>query len=257
MISSQPGIPDSASRSSLDTLRRLPNTSFAAGEYLKFDVNYGFITAGEAVMKIEDTVYMGRRKCLKINFSVDSKPFFDIVYKVRDRYRTYVDVAGLFPWRFEQHIREGGYSRDFVADFDQIHHRANTSEGARDIPAYVQDIMSAFYFARTVDYSNFKPGDKIHLRNFYKDSTYELDVRYKGRQEIEVAAGKFRCVVIEPLAKEGGLFKSEGKVYVWLTDDERRMPVKVSSKVAIGSIDSELIEYRGVNGPVNAKINDN
>lgn len=248
---------DSILRTGLDTLRRMPNVSFAGGEYLKFDVNYGFITAGEAVMKIEDTVYEGSRKCFKINFIVDSKPFFDIVYKVRDRYRTYVDADGVFPWRFEQHIREGGYSRDFIADFDQIHHTAITSEGKYNIPSYVQDIMSAFYFARTVDYSNFKPGDKVHLQNFYKDSTYQLDVRYKGKQEIEVAAGKFRCIVIEPLAKEGGLFKSEGKVYVWLTDDERKMPVKVSSKVAIGSIDSELIEYHGINGALNGKINDN
>ena len=223
---------------------------------MRFDVNYEFITVGEAVMRINDTVYNNSRKCLEVNFTVDSKSFFDLVYKVRDRYRTYLDVEGLFPWKFEQHIREGGYTRDFIAEFDQINHVAKTSEGEHKIPPYVHDIMSAFYFARTVDYTNFKPGQKIHLQNFYKDSTYELDVRFKGRQEIEVEAGRFKCIVIEPLAKEGGLFKSEGRVYVWLTDDERKIPVRVSSKVAIGSIDSELIEYRGINGPINAKINE-
>ena len=247
---------DSVKPVQIDSLRKLQNDAFRGGEYLKFDVNYQFITVGEAVMKISDTLYHGNRKCLKIYFNVDTKPFFDLVYKVRDRYRTYVDVDGLFPWRFEQHIREGGFSRDFTAEFDQLYHIARTSEGNHPIPMYVHDILSAFYFARTIDYSNFKPGQKIHLQNFYKDSTYELDVRFKGRQEIEVAAGKFKCIVIEPLAKEGGLFKSEGKVYVWLTDDERKIPVRVSSKVVIGSIDSELVEYDGINGPINAKIND-
>ena len=246
---------DTAFVTRVDTLRKYPNTAFSGGEYLKFDVNYEFITVGEAVMKISDTVYHNGRKCLKVDFSVDSKSFFDLVYKVRDRYQTYIDVEGFFPWRFEQHIREGGYTRDFTAEFDQINHIAKTSEGQYKIPPYVHDIMSAFYFARTVDYSNFKPGQKIHLQNFYKDSTYELDVRFKGRQEIEVEAGKFKCIVVEPLAKEGGLFKSEGRVYVWLTDDERKIPVRVSSKVAIGSIDSELVGYSGINGPVNAKIN--
>src|SRR5258706_11634517 len=100
-------------------------------------------------------------------------------------------------------------------------------------------MMSAFYFARTIDYSNFKPGQKIHLQNFYKDSTYELDVKFRGRQTIEVEAGTFNCVVIEPLAKEGGLFKSEGRVYVWITDDDRKMPIRVSSKIPIGSVESE------------------
>ena len=245
---------DSAKGFSADTLRRLQNLAFSGGEFLRFDVNYGFFTAGEAIMRITDTLYGHNRKCFKIDFSVNTKPFFDLVYKVRDRYRTIVDVEGLFPWRFEQHIREGGYARDFTADFDQVRHVARTSEGEHRIPAYVHDIMSAFYFSRTIDYANYTPGQKIHLQNFYKDSTYELDVKFKGRQEIEVDAGTFKCIVVEPLAREGGLFKSEGRVYVWLTDDDRKMPVKVSSKIAIGSIDSDLIEYRGLNGPVSARI---
>jgi hypothetical protein len=241
-------------KSGLDTLRKLPNGAFEKGEYLKFDVNYGFVTAGEAIMKISDTVYPNGRQCYKIEFSVDSKPFFNWIYQVKDRYSTILDAEGLFPWRFEQHIREGRYSRDFVAEFDQVNHIAKTSEGKYSIPAYVHDIMSAFYFARTIDYTNFRPGQKIRLQNFYKDSTYELDVKYKGRQTIEVNAGKFNCIIVEPLAREGGLFKSDGKVYIWLTDDERKIPIKVSTQVVIGSIDSELIEYKGINGPINAIV---
>ena len=247
----------SAARNQLlisDTLRKIHNVAFTAGEYLKFDVRYGFITAGDAVMKVSDTLHSNGRKCFKIEFSVDSKPFFDIFYKVRDRYLSIVDAQGMFPWRFEQHIREGGYSRDFTADFDQVSHIAKTSEGDHPIPPYVHDIMSAFYFARLVDYSNYLPGHKLHLQNFYKDSTYELDVKFKGRQTIEVGAGTFKCIIVEPLAREGGLFKSEGRVLIWLTDDERKIPVKVSTKVAIGSIDSELVEYQGINGSISAKV---
>ena len=244
---------DSSTTVVLDTLRKVANRAFAAGETLKFDVNYGFVTAGDAVMKISDTLY-NNRKCYKIEFSVDSKPFFNWIYKVEDRYSTILDTEGLFPWRFEQHIREGGYSRDFTAEFDQVNHIARTSEGEYPIPSYVHDIMSAFYIARTIDYSGFTPGQKVRLQNFYKDSTYELDVKFKGRQTVEVGAGKFNCIIVEPLAREGGLFKSEGRVYVWLTDDERKVPVKVSTQVVIGSIDSELVEYKGVEEPISAKI---
>ncbi|MFI5253522.1 MAG: DUF3108 domain-containing protein [Bacteroidota bacterium] len=245
---------DTVKINSFDTLRTIANKAFTAGEYLKFDVKYGFVTAGDAAMRIIDTTIPNGRQCWRVNFSVDSKPFFNWIFKVVDRYCTFIDSKGLFPWRFEQHIREGTFSRDFTADFDQVKHMANTSEKNYRIPPYVHDIMSAFYFARTIDYSGFRPGQKIHLQNFFKDSTYELDVKYKGRQQVEVPAGKFNCIVIEPLAREGGLFKSDGQVYIWLTDDDRKMPVKVSSKIVIGSIDSELIEYRGLNGPLPAKV---
>ncbi len=238
-----------------DTLRRLPNAAFIGGEYLRFDVKYGFVTAGEARMIVTDTIYAGR-KCHRVEFTLNTKPFFDTFFKIRDRYLTYIDSAGLFPWRFEQHIREGGFTRDFTADFDQVHHIATTSDGKFPIPSYVHDMMSALYYARTIDYTGFTVGQKLHLQNFYKDSTYDLDVKFRGRQEADVDAGKFNCIIIEPLAKEGGLFKSDGRVYVWMSDDDRKIPVNVSTKIAIGSIESELVEYIGIAGPLKARIGD-
>ena len=243
---------DSLTSQNSDSLRSVQNRAFKSGEYLKFDVNYGFVTAGETVIKTTSVIFNGRN-CFKVEFIVDSKPFFDWMYKVRDRYSTIIDSEGLFPWRFEQHIREGGFSRDFVADFDQVHHYAHTTGGIYPIPSYVQDMLSAFFFARTVDYSGLKSGDRLHMQNFYKDSTYALDVKYRGKQEIEVGAGTFDGIVVEPLAREGGLFKSDGTVNIWLTDDERKIPVRVSTKILIGSIDAELVEYSGINGPIKAK----
>jgi hypothetical protein len=69
-----------------------------------------------------------------------------------------------------------------------------------------------------------------------------------------VEAGTFNCVLVEPLMKEGGLFKSEGRIIIWMTNDERKIPVKVSTKVVVGSIDAELREYSGINGPIKAKV---
>jgi len=250
---SQQDLKDSTKSIDIDTLRKRSNTAFDAGEYLKFDVNYGFVTAGEAILKIKDTVY-NNRKCHLVEFTLSSKPFFDVFYKVRDRYSTLIDAEGVFPWRFEQHVREGGYTRDFIAEFDQINHIARTTNGEFKIPPYVHDIMSAFYYSRTIDYSNLKQGQKIRLQNFYKDSTYQLDVKFKGRQETDVNAGIFNCVVIEPLVKEGGLFKSEGRIIVWLSDDDRKIPVLVTAKIVIGSVNAELVGYHGIVGQINSKI---
>lgn len=235
--------------------RKLNNKAFTVGEKLTFDVKYGFVTAGIATMAIPRIKRISGRNAYNITFDVNSVPSFDWIYKVRDHYETYLDVDGLFPWRFEQHIREGGYSRDFSAFFDQRNGRAKTSEGEYKIPKYVNDIVSAFYFARTIDYATMRKDDLIHLQNFYKDTVYNLDVKYLGKERITVPAGTFNCFIVEPIIKKGGLFKSEGSIFVWLSDDELKIPVKVKTKVVIGSIDADLTSYQGLAGKLTSKVN--
>lgn len=237
-----------------ENFRKIENKAFRQGEKLIFDVKYGFVTAGIAEFSIPRVIKIAGRDAYNVVFKVNSVPAFDLFYKVRDRYETFIDIEGIFPWRFEQHIREGKYSRDFSAFFDQRKGKAITSEGTYDIPKYVNDIVSAFYLARTFDYSKMKIDDKIYLENFYKDKVYPLEVIFRGRETVSVSAGTFKCVILEPLVREGGLFKSEGSIIVWLTDDELKVPVKVKTKVLIGSIDAELTFYEGLNGQLKSKI---
>lgn len=238
---------------SQDDFRKIEHNAFKEGEKLTFDVNYGFVTAGIATMHIQKIRRISGRNAYHIVFEVNNVPSFDWIYKVRDRYETYIDVEGLFPWRFEQHIREGNYSRDFSAFFDQRRGKAKTSKGEYEIPRYVNDILSAFYIARTFDYSGLKENDLIPMKNFYKDKVYDLNVKYLGRDKVTVAAGTFDCIVVEPLVQEGGLFKSEGSIIIWLTDDNLKVPVKVKTKVVIGSIDAELTKYEGLAGKFTSK----
>ncbi len=235
--------------------RKIENKAFTVGEKLTFDVKYGFVTAGVATMAVPRIKRISGREVYNITFDVNSVPSFDWIYKVRDHYETYVDVQGLFPWRFEQHIREGHFSRDFSAFFDQRNGIAKTSNGEYKIPRYVNDIVSAFYYARTLDFSKLKYGETIQLKNFYKDTVYTLDVKYLGTDKAEVPAGTFNCIVVEPIIVKGGLFKSEGSIFIWLTDDELHIPVKVKSKIIIGSIDAVLTHYQGLAGKLTSKIN--
>jgi len=235
-------------------LRSVQNSSFVVGERLLFDVGFSFIKAGDAVFEVAGIDTVNQRPSYRIIFTVNSTPSFSWIYRVEDRYETVVDARGLFPWRFSQKIREGKFTRDFEAEFDQINNIARTTEGDFPIPPYVQDIVSAFYFTRTVDFTGFSVGQRITFQNFYKDTTYTLQVKYAGRQQVTVKAGTFNCLIIEPMIREGGLFKSEGRVLIWMTDDEKKIPVKVSTKVVVGSIEAELREYLGVDGPIRAKV---
>jgi hypothetical protein len=219
-----------------------------------FDVGFSFITAGEAAFQVYTADSVLGRECLRVAFTVKSVPSFSWIYKVEDRYETILDAKGIFPWRFSQHVREGGYSRDFTADFDQLHGIAHAGDKMYTVPPYVHDVVSAFYYVRTMDFSKSRVGEKYMLRNFFKDSTYQLAIKFLGRQQISVDAGVFNTIIVEPLIQEGGLFKSSGRVLIWLTDDERKIPVKVSTKIVVGSIDAELREFQGVILPITAKV---
>lgn len=237
-----------------DEYRTLPNTAFTVGERLTFDINYGFVTAGRAIMTIPAYKYLNGRKTFEINTYAVSTESFDKIFKVRDKYSTYLDVEGIFPHRFEQHVREGNYSKDYSAFFDHEELVAEVGDQKHKIPQYVHDILSAFYYIRTIDLSRYKKGQKVQLQNFYNGKVHPLDVMILGRQKLETDAGTFDCIVVEPLVVEGGLFKNEGSIKVWLTNDANQMPVKMATKVVVGDIDVVLTKYEGLRNPAKAKI---
>ena len=92
--------------------------------------------------------------------------------------------------------------------------------------------------------------------NFYKDKAYGLDIKYLGKEVIDAPAGKFNCIIVEPVIKEGGLFKSEGSIYVWLSDDQVKIPVRVKTKVVVGSVDAYLSAYQGLVTAPTSRIGD-
>lgn len=235
-------------------LRVVPNVAFGYGERLTYNVGYKFITAGQAVMQVgEQPTTVSGRPCYNVRFDVRTTSTFDKFFKVRDLYQTYVDVDGIFPWRFEQTVREGNYSRDFSANIDQRAHMAKTTDGSFKTPPFVHDILSAFYYVRALNLKGAKQGQSFLLQNFYGKDAHDLRVRILGREQVKVDAGTFDCIVVEPLVVEGGLFKNEGRIVIYLSDDDRKIPVKVSTKVLIGSIDGELVKYEGTRGPIVAK----
>lgn len=235
--------------------RKVENKAFDYGERLDFEVTYSFIVAGTGYFHILPVpAVRNNRPCYDIRFQVSSLKSLEWIYKVRDSYRTLLDVEGIFPWEFEQHIREGNYKKDYTAVFDQVNNFAISGDKKVKVPPYIHDIVSAFFYVRTMNLKALKNGEVFFLENFIDEKVYKLGVKIHTREIVEVPCGKFKCIKIEPLVTEGGLFKSEGKIYVWLTDDENKIPVKVATKILIGYVSSVLVKYSGVRNPMTAKI---
>ena len=151
-------------------------------------------------------------------------------------------VTARLPLRFEKHIREGKYVKDSGMRFDHSLRRATYTNGKDfPFPEGSQDVLSAFYFVRS---QALTPGAVLVVPNHTDGKNYPVEVRVLRRETVTVPAGTFACVVVEPLLKSAGLFKQEGSLTIWLTDDARRMPVLMKSKVAVGSIAAELESFR-------------
>lgn len=238
------------------------NNAFTFGERLSFEVSYGFITAAEAFMTISPSPFMyNNRETYEVNFDVNSRSSFDVIYKVRDNYKTFIDAEGIFPWRFEQHIRENNFKHDFEATFIQeslkVYTKVNYVEDKSYFSKYeyVQDLISSLYYARTLDWKSKNKGDVVTINYFYKDNFYPLDIKFEGRETVEVAAGEFKTFILHPMLKEGFTNKTSD-IFIYLSDDERKIPVKVKMKIVIGALVAELTQYTGLSGPLDSKIGD-
>lgn len=245
----------SIAKADQEKLRTIEQDAYSYGEHLVYDVGYKFITAGQGYIKImPKPVYRRGRECFDVRFAVKSLPELEFLYKIHNQYRSVIDIKGIFPWEFQQRNREGKYKKDFKAVFDQYKGIATTKKDEYNIKPYTHDILSAFFYVRTMDFKNMKKGNITYLENFYDDSTYTLGVKYLGKERIKTKAGEFDCIKVEPMVSEGGLFQHEGTLILWLSDDKLRVPVKIATKILIGYVEAELTEYKNLNGKFGAKL---
>ena len=221
--------------------REIRNEAFDVGEWLLFKVYYGPINAGTATMEVRSIRMVDGKPSYHVISEARSRGFFSRFFRVRDRLESFIDVKGIFSRRFEKRIREGKYRADRWIAYDQERHVAITSQGdTTAVPPFVQDVLSIFYFIRT---QALRPGERFVVQNHTRKGSFPLEIRVHRRERVTVEAGTFDCLLVEPLQETAGLFKHKGKLKVWLTDDKRRMPVLMKSKVVVGHLSAELARY--------------
>jgi len=226
--------------------------AFKVGEKLTYRLHYGFLDAGEAIVEIQKTDYqrLGRNM-----FHVVGRGYslgaFNWFFKVRDRYESYLDQESLLPWKFVRRIEEGGFKKS--QDYTFHHNRAAVDNGkgeVYEIPLGVQDMISSFYYARSMDFSKAKPGDQFTIKTFMDDEIYDLNIKYVGKETISLRKGKFRCMKFVPVVQEGRIFKDSEDLQVWITDDDNKIPILAKANILVGSIKMEVVDYQGLANPI-------
>lgn len=233
-------------------LRSVENNAFEAGEILEYKLAYGPISAGTAKLEVKNTdLEIKGREMYHIVGTGRSNAAFDWFFKVRDRYETYLDVEGVFPWLFIRRINEGGYKKSQDYQFFQGKGNVKTQDGKYfEVPHGIQDMISAFYFARTIDFSNAEIGQIFQFDSFVDEEIYPLRIKYAGKETVEIGMGTYRCMVFHPAVQEGRIFSSDEDLTVYISDDKNKIPLLARAKILVGSIRMELIDYENLANPI-------
>jgi len=227
-------------------------------EEMQFGVHYTFIRAGTAYIKTKGVVETDFGPAYMIETLANSAKVIDSVFKVRDINYSWISVKDFSSLGYSQSIREGNYIRDEWVKFDAANRLfigSKKKKGAAEllkgtIDGPVQDMLTSLYYVR-VRGADLSAGKSVTFDVNDGETTYPLIVKFIKKETVKVPAGKFNCIVVEPGFRKEGIFVPKGKsIRVWLTDDERRIPVKMETVVFIGTVSASLENYKqgGPNG---------
>jgi hypothetical protein len=246
-----------------DNMRIIRNESFSKGEVLKYKVHYGPITAAEAVIDISNSLHtINGRPTYRATVTGRTTSSFDLFIKVRDTWQSYIDTASIVPQRFYRSIEEGSYRKKETVDFN---HYSNTAAvkmkkkkdpektSTHKVTDNAQDIVSGFYFLRTLNYDNMRIGEKITVRGFFDEENFDMEVTYKGTETVSTKAGRIKAIKLVPKMPKNELFKGENAITVYLSDDRNKVPVLIEAQMFVGALKVDLYDYKNLKHKLVAK----
>jgi len=218
------------------------NLPFGVGEVLTFSVRYSGIRAGTATMSVKDTVDCNGTTCFRFVSVAKSTMPFSLFFEVCDSVESWAECSTLLSRRYEKKLLEGSYRKNEIVLFD--HHgkvAIYPNDRKVELADSARDVLAALYYVRTL---NLEVGKRVFVMNHADKKNYPLEVRVLKKETIKVPAGTFECLVVEPILKATGIFEQKGRLTVWLTNDDRRIPVMMKSKIVIGSVEAVLVDTK-------------
>ncbi len=223
---------------------------FGPGEQLTLRFTYLHLLAGRATLSVLPAEH-GGEPAMQFVAEARSEGFFAWLFRFRVRDRTVAtwDPAGGCSLAIVKQLNEGRAHRDQRVIFDRVSGRAEVDDCKVkqrffEVGPCALDVLSALFEARR---RGFSEDDEMTLPLFDNGKRYELGLRFLGRDRLDLPEPLGRrvpTVIIEPLLQEGtGLFVKKGRLKIWFTDDDRRIPVRIRTKVAIGSVSADLESY--------------
>ncbi len=234
------------------------NSAFTYGEELNFEVSYGWLDLADAKLQISRRPHSQNEiPHYKIDVFGKTKGAATIFGKVNDNWGTYLNSETLLPYQSYRHIEEGKYRKHELVYFDQKNKKARLELYDRDnknlkeareynLATEVQDLVSGFYYLRSLNLSKLKPGEVILIRGFFDKEFYNIKLIYEGTEKLETNIGEKDTYIFSPEIPANKLFRGNYPVKVWVTKDQNKIPVKIKANLFLGSLNLDLISAKGL-----------
>jgi hypothetical protein len=218
--------------------------AFRVPERLTYDLTWTGIKAGTATLEI-----IQNSDTMQIVSTAKSADWMSFFYTVDDRVESVLlspqppSLLGQ-PQSYRMKIREGRHRRNKEVVFDPGRHSAlyidHLGGEKKSIPLNdnVFDPLSSFYYVRTIKLEVGKP---VFVDILDNKKLWNVEILVLRKEKVRTKLGLFDTVVIKPLMKSEGIFSRKGDMLIWLTDDERRLPVLMRTKVVVGSVTATLV----------------
>lgn len=233
------------------------NYAFQSGEQISFTVFYNllglYVNAGAATFSV-NSEKLNNLPVYHLIGAGNSNSSYDWIYKVRDRYESFIDTANLQPIKFTRNVDEGGYKINENVSFNRQANTATSEKGTIKVPNCIQDVLSAIYYARNIDFEKYKPDDKIPFTMFLDNEVYNLYIKFLGRETIKTRFGNFNAIKFKPLLVKGTLFEGGEKMTVWVSDDANHVPLRIESPIVVGSIKVDMMGYKNLRHPFSSLL---
>lgn len=235
----------------------IKNTAFQAGEKVTFKVFYAvagiYVDAGTATFT-NTLETLNNKPVYHIVGEGHTNSSYDIFYKVRDKYETYIDTTTLQALKFVRNVNEGGYKKYQNVTFNKTANTAVTNDGVFNVPACVQDVVSSVFYARNIDFDKLQANDKIAFSMFLDNEVYNMYIRYLGKETIKTKYGKFDAIKFKPLLIKGTIFEGGENMTVWVTDDANHIPVRIESPISVGKVKIDMMGHENLRYPLTSLV---
>jgi len=223
---------------------------YNVGEYAAYKISFGAINVGYAELEVKEIISVNNKPSFHIIGKGRTAPFFDWVFKVRDVYETFIDTSTLLPLVFNREVREGRHVISQKYNFNHNNENVVTQDSTFNIPIQTQDMLSAFFYARTFKKDSILNGGSFYVPIFMDDENYFLEIKYLKNEIIETEWGKVDCMVFQPKMQEGRIFEDGEEMKIWISDDKNHLLLRVETKIWTGLIKAVLQEYKHVKHPL-------
>jgi hypothetical protein len=238
------------------------NDAFQDGEWFRLRMRYGILNASYATVMLRETTFRDQA-VYHVAATGKTTGLARLLFKVDDYFDSYFEKDIVRPIHFVRNISEGSYRRHVEIDFDHstqtglMHDLRKETKTEITFAPNLQDLVSTFYFLRNhLDLDGIQMGETASVDLIYDKEPFAFLFRFLGYENLKTKFGVVPCIKFRPYVDEGRIFRENGGLSLWISNDANRIPIRIVADLTVGSIDVDLESFGGLKHPFKIIVNE-